>query len=211
MKKIVEMVPDGACLFRSLACGLLYSYTGHVLKGSEFGMEETLGDCCLNVVARWLRCLVVYAMLCDDRVYTVDTLLHEEHSFRSLLYFLGALLEEKGPMHVFPTQRSKRAFVRYLSLPMLSKTCPMGTTIMGIPWLFVLEEPLVPYARRMWKNTTWGGEVELILLHRILQLPIEVCKTKYKLLTVYGGDAYKRDAVRLQVRFKKDHYDAIIG
>ena len=160
-------------------------------------------------MARWLRCVVVYAMLDDDRMYSLDTPLHEEHSLRSLLYFLGAIMEEKSAMYVFPSERAKRAFVRNLSPPP-TRAQPVHHEFMGIiPWKFVLEEPLVPYAHRMWKNTTWGGEVELILLHRILQTPIEVCRTKYKVLTVYGDDA-KRDVFRLQIRFKKDHYDAII-
>ena len=74
--KIIQVVPDGACLFRSLAVSLVYEITGRrVGGGTEWGMETTFADVIHNIVARWIRTLVALSLKNNQPVVTSRTVL----------------------------------------------------------------------------------------------------------------------------------------
>ena len=220
-----RVLPDGACLFRSVACSFAYQTLGYNLgPGVPESAEITLRDVAANAVQRWLRHLTVLALCGDPRsggdAVDAGTLLCVGSGLANSL--LGVLLDVDRELRTHgiddrasPAHMS--AFRKQVRPPPTSsrmKCNPDRVLRSGISARdTVIEGPsqsFQQYCARMNQDTTWGGEPELyVLAAYVLRMPIHVVNRHGAPLLSYNDEAGCAHSVR--VRYNgTNHYDAVL-
>ena len=215
--KIIVSIPDGSCLYRSMATGLLLLHNGNMCHGAPWGEERTITEIAHNVVARWIRYLVKHS-LCYDLTCHIGSKIDGTMSLEIVLHTLGRVILKRGPEYTFPTKREKRYFIRKL-LPTISKpprqqtACyPCGLTPMELSVSGREEESFETYCRRLSYYETWGGEAECYVAAQVIGIPIEVFLKKNKKRKFYyvpDNTSIKIYSLLLLYDPKNNHYDAI--
>ncbi len=210
MVKVHRSIPDGSCLFRSLSTSLLYSYGGICCTGAPWGEEATLGELAHNVVARWIRCLVVHYLGVSMRT-TVSTRIGNT-SLNSVLFTLTCLLEKYGARARFADAAYKQSMVRRFVPGPFAITATGNELVptFDLPLEQVVGGSIEHYCRSMLQDDVWGGEIEAFAASRVLALPVEIRKTKKNVDQRYSVDNRVSHVLRL-LYTQNNHYDAILN
>lgn len=218
-RKVIPSLPDGSCMYRSLATGLLYLYNGRICPGAPWGAESTLGEISHNLVTRWIRFLVQHSM-CQDTSITIDSRIGD-WSLATVLHVLTEMIEKRGILYAFESKREQRYFIRkYLPTkprrprPINNDPYPCGL----VPTELSVsgredKESFATYCKRLSFHETWGGEAECYVASHIIGLPIEVfMKNQTKRAFLYGLSEKNIRIYSLVLLYdaKKNHYDAIV-
>ena len=209
--RLVSVKRDGGCLFRSLAVALFYQTYGINLgKGQLWGREITARQLAHNVVARWVRTLVV-ASLAGHRGVTPSTPFGR-------LNFLDAVEKAYAILQAFPQRkrldpRTLREWKRSLA-PEVSRGTfePCLYQPENVPGdLLTLSgrcrgESHRAYCRRMFRLCEWGGESELFVASKVFGVRIVVWGEGHRIMVEYGD----KTSLPLHVRLVEEHYDAYV-
>ena len=218
-----RVLPDGACLFRSVACSFTYQALGYNLgPGVPEIAETTLRDVAANAVQRWLRHLTVLALCGGSMGDAVDVGTPVSVGEGEANSLLGVLLDVDREFrthgiefHASPAHMS--AFHKQVRPPTTSsrlKCDPDRVLRSGISARdTVIEGPsqsFQQYCARMKHDTTWGGEPELyVLAVYVLRMPIHVVDRHGAPLLSYNESA--KCAHSVTVRYNGiNHYDAVL-
>lgn len=217
-RKVIPSLPDGSCMYRSLATGLLHIYNGRLCLGAPWGAEGTLGEISHNLVTRWIRFLVQHSM-CQDTSVTIDSKVGSR-SLATVLHVLTEMIEKRGVAFAFQSKREQRYFIRKhlpakprCPLPINSDPYPCGLTPKELSVSGREHESFSTYCKRLSFHETWGGEAECYVASHIIGLPIEVfIKNQTKRAFLYGLGEKNIRIYSLVVLYdaKKNHYDAIV-
>lgn len=218
MRRKVPSLPDGSCMYRSLATGLLYLYNGCICLGAPWGSESTLGEISHNLVTRWIRFLVQHSM-CQDTSITIDSRIGD-YSLATVLRVLTDMIEKRGIQYAFESKREQRYFIRR-HLPTKPRRpftinndpYPCGLSPNELSVSGRDDESFVTYCKRLSFHETWGGEAECYVASHIIGLPIEVFmknQTERTFLYGLGEKNIRIYSLILLYDAKKNHYDAIV-
>ena len=212
------IIPDGNCLFRSLAVSLVYVFTGkNCGRGALHGSEKTLAHAIHNVVSDWLRLLLVCSLISDKQEITIETEWKGLSLFKVLIK-VHKLLQRKKMTSRFESPRSAREFMRRLrprvgSLRMGkgSKLFPCGLTAAELSQSGRMpSESFSRYCRRLLRRGTWGGASECYVAAQVILLPVYVLQRGQKPQIYLPND---KDDVghRIVVKYDgEEHYDAVL-
>lgn len=207
---------DGGCLFRSLAVALFHQiYQINLGKGCLWGREKTVRQVAHNVVARWVRTLVVASlagMATADPHVRLGNLNFFEMA-ENLFSFLQAYPKDK---HVDPRvlRAEKRALAPQAPTGMFGG--PGHSTVyapenvrgdvVSLSGRYAGESH-VAYCKRMLRPREWGGESELFVASKVFGVRIIVWGEDHCVLAQYG----EKSLLPLHVRLEEEHYDAYIA
>ena len=217
MRRTQVVLPDGNCLYRSIAASAIYAFTGkNCGRGAIFGEEKTIANAVHNVVTSWIRTLVVHELATDKSVN-----IHTEWGGRSLyktLVKIDKILEGNLKTKRFASKRHSRDFMR--SLRAIPPPLKVGNGEKKFPIGFTAQElsmsgrknseTFCGYCRRMYREGSWGGAVECYLACQVLMLPIHMLQRNAK-PQIFLPDNEDLLAHRVTIRFDgHEHYDAVI-
>jgi hypothetical protein len=218
-KRRQVVIPDGNCLFRSLAVSLVHVFTGkNCGRGKLLGHEKTLGQAIHNVVAHWLRVLIVYNLSGDDgENVTIGTAWGGKSLFK-VLAKIHRLANRHRLSTRFTSPRAAREFIRRLKpqCPPLRvgkghRKFPSGFTAAEVTQSGRLaNETFSQYCHRLLRPGTWGGAAECYVAAQVLRLPVHVFQRNVP-PQIYLPD--NKDEVQhcVHVRFDGvEHYDAML-
>ena len=224
--QVQATIPDGNCLFRSLAVSIVHVFTGkNCGRGSLYGQEKTLAHAVHNVVAEWLRVLLVHA-LTEQGPITIETAFDGRSLFKTLLKIQSLLRRQEdgrqpSMMARFPSPRAVREFMRrlrprYRSLPMRghagTKMFACGLTADELTQAGRHEEETFSqYCGRLLRRGTWAGAAECYIAAQIVRLPVLVLQRGQHPLTYSPSGDDEDVSHRLVVKFDGvNHYDAVL-
>lgn len=213
--RLQRVLPDGACLFRSLATSLIYAFSGASGGfGAPFGRETTGPEVLHNLVTRWVRTLVVVS-LCGYEV-SIRTKLGPRSLYDVLRAGCALLRDDSGNTRKFNRLRRQTP-----SIPVL--VCKPEQRYAGTDVTRAIvcasgmrpDETVHDYCERMLRPNEWGGEAELFAASRVLQVPITVYTGRRSFSTYYPRgweQSTQRNFWKLRLLFRADqqHYDALL-
>ena len=217
--KLIRILPDGSCLFRSVACGLVNLFCGHCEEsGSPFNSESTIVELMHNLLAQYLR---IYAVIYVSGSNSVrfDSRIGGKYSGYDVLRYLHRFLRQESNGRVFSAERlakMRASLTPKLKTLALREDAPLNGD--GLKRKNLIEdETLEQYCRRMIRPETWGGELEILALANVLQIPIHL----YFYTMPATGKNRRRQVKRYDVASAKvcyklrlhyngtNHYDAL--
>jgi hypothetical protein len=182
------IIPDGQCFYRSITCGLFYSFTHHIIGGgapSEF--TEHLDDIIANALTKLIKWMCV-ATLCSEKInYSMTTPISEEgYTLYASIKKANWYINKMG-VNYYPTVHQKKIIIDSL-IPSSFKKIKLtstGNKVFEKNGMTATEialsagkkkhESWKKFFNRMLKKYSWGGESEsYILAKSVLLLPIDV-------------------------------------
>ena len=219
--KIIHVVPDGACLFRSLAVSLVYELTGRrVGGGTEWGLENTFADVIHNIVARWIRTLVAMSLRNNRPIVNIRTELKDNRDLYKTIRELTEMIGTYKLNKAFPSSRLKRSIMRqYLPSIQLKRIQEgewsyeeNGPTAKDISMSGRLEhESYASYCRRIFHWVEWGGESECYIAAHILGADIHIYENRVRVRTYSCEKNMLGKSLHIHFSPEECHYDGIIN
>ena len=216
--RVQRVLPDGNCLYRSLATGLIFQYTGfNCGSGGVPNKEKTLGEAFHNAAMMWIRQLVARRM--NGEGVSLRTR-WGKMSLLKLMRIAQKYLSRYGMHREFATTRgARRSFMRRImpSPPRLvagdgSNLLPCGVTANDLS-LSVrrARESFRSYLSKIARLYTWGGEPECYVASLVLELPLIVYQKRVS--PIRYSQALGDDNHDIRILFSGDdqHYDTIIA
>ncbi len=215
--RVQRVLPDGNCLFRSLAATSLLDFTGfNCGKGSGLGKEKTLGDAFHNATMQWIRALVAH------RFAGHDVNLHTEwgkYSLHRLFKLAKKLLCRYGVDREFANKRgARRKFIEKIFphpprlvigdgshvMPCGMSACDISSSGRGP------RESFRSYVRRISRSKSWGGQAECYVASLVFELPVQVFQKNMLPCKFTPPTPNERHPVRVLFNEDDQHYDAIL-
>lgn len=217
MANVVRVLPDGSCMFRSIAVGFFFNCTGYIVDGgSAKGCERSIDDCISNCLTTWMRMLAILSLCVGDGI-GADTMFGNMHqvSLMGVVRVCQRLRDDNG-------QSSLRVYKRIFSklgAPALPKIFDSERLIKireksTMPVKDFVElvkgETFSQYCKRMAYSTSWGSYCELyVLAHNVLKIPIRIITKESEHVTDTNTTSPANYRITL-IYSGTDHYDAFL-
>ena len=213
-----RILPDGSCLFRSVACGIINVFCGHCSStesGRPFNDERTVQELLHNLIAEYLRIYAVVFVSGSDNV-RFDTRIGGKYSGYDVLRYLHRFLCQELQGRKFELKRVQK--LRSKLAPKLKTLSVRENAPLNGEGLqrknLIEDETLEEYCRRMAQLETWGGELEILALSNVLQMPIHLhhgnASRRRRRMQVKTYDVPTDASYSLHVVYNGvNHYDAL--
>ena len=214
--RVQRVLPDGNCLYRALATGLIFQYTGfNCGAGGVPNREKTLAGAFHNAAMLWIRQLVARRMNGEDVSHRTRW---GKMSVVKLMRVAQRYLSRYGLHRGFATTRgARRSFMRRIcpNPPRFvagdgSNLLPCGVTANDLS-LSVRRprESFRSYLKKITRLYTWGGEPECYVASLVLKLPLIVYQKRISPIRYSQAMSNDHD-IRILFSGEDQHYDTII-